>query len=146
MFGETNTGRNVKFYAETEDFRLKYAVIISKYRDQWVFCRHKERATWECPGGHREAGEEIDQTAHRELWEETGAEEFTLQKVCVYSVGKGTEETFGMLYYANIFKLGKLPDLEMERIEFFDDLPDRLTYPFIQPDLFRKVQALFPVS
>lgn len=51
-----------------------------------------------------------------------------------------------MLYYANIFKLGKLPDLEMERIEFFDDLPDRLTYPFIQPDLFRKVQALFPVS
>ena len=27
---------------------------------KWVFCRHKERNTWEIPGGHREMGEAIE--------------------------------------------------------------------------------------
>ncbi|MFR7445451.1 MAG: NUDIX domain-containing protein [Sellimonas intestinalis] len=42
--------------------------------------------TYEVPGGHREAGETIDETARRELYEETGATDFDLFPVCVYSV------------------------------------------------------------
>ncbi len=49
----------VKFYESIEDELLKFAVIISKAQGQYVFCRHKDRDTWEIPGGHREPLENI---------------------------------------------------------------------------------------
>ena len=63
----------VKFYNKIDDELLKFAVIISKYNGKWVFCKHKERETYEVPGGRREFGENIIDTAKRELKEETGA-------------------------------------------------------------------------
>lgn len=76
----------VKFYDTVEDALLKFAVIISKSNGKWVFCKHKERNTFEFPGGHRENKEDIFDTAKRELYEETGATEFTIKPICVYSV------------------------------------------------------------
>ena len=55
------------------------------------------------PGGHREAGEDILETAKRELQEETGAIKFEIKPICVYLViGKirvndTGEETFEVL-------------------------------------------------
>ena len=57
----------VKFYDTVDDALLKFAVIISKSNGKWVFCKHKERDTFEVPGGHREFGENIIETAKREL-------------------------------------------------------------------------------
>ena len=71
-----------------------------------VLVKHRERRTYEIPGSHREPGETIEETAARELKEETGAETFTLKPVSVYSVtGRNRvndtgEETYGMLFYA----------------------------------------------
>lgn len=65
----------VKFYDTVDDSLLKFAVIISQSNGKWVFCKHKERDTYEVPGGHREAGENILETAKRELQEETGADQ-----------------------------------------------------------------------
>lgn len=100
----------VEFCDFVEDKLLKFAVVLAKTEGKWVFCKHKDRDTYEVPGGHREPGEEIVETAKRELWEETGAKAFQLLPVCVYSVtGKtrvnedlGTEKTYGMLYAAQI--------------------------------------------
>ena len=75
----------VHFYETVADEKLKFAVIAARYRSKWVFCKHKERNTYEIPGGHRECGETIDDAARRELYEETGATDFELTKVCVYS-------------------------------------------------------------
>ena len=61
----------VKFYETIDDSLLKFAVIISKSCGKWVFCKHNERNTYEVPGGHREEGESILETAKRELHEET---------------------------------------------------------------------------
>ena len=47
----------VKFYDDIDDILLKFAVIISKANGKWVFCKHKERDTYEVPGGHREKDE-----------------------------------------------------------------------------------------
>ena len=80
----------VNFYAPdgVADERLKFAVIAARYEDKWIFCRHKDRNTWEIPGGHREAGEDIAQTARRELLEETGATEAKITPVAVYGVDR----------------------------------------------------------
>ena len=102
----------VKFYNIADDEKLKFAVIIARSGGKWVFCRHKDRSTLEIPGGHREPGETIAQTAGRELREETGAEEFTLKRVCIYSVtGRNRvnstgRESFGALYCAEITRFG----------------------------------------
>lgn len=131
----------VHFYEQVDDALLRFAVIVSKYQNRWVFCKHRERGTYECPGGRREAGEAIGDTARRELWEETGAVCFELRPVCVYSVAGDREESFGMLYYAEITRFGPLPALEIERVELFDDLPEAWTYPSIQPKLLEMAQA-----
>ena len=135
----------VNFYEEIEDKLLKFAVIVSRYQDKWVFCKHKDRTTYEVPGGHREEGEDIRETAVRELVEETGAVSYELHKVCVYSVDREEEaddkvkESYGMLFYAEIKEFGKLPDMEMEYIDFFEDIPKNLTYPLIQPALVERI-------
>ena len=134
----------VQFYDKVDDKLLKFAVIISKSNGKWVFCKHKERDTYEVPGGHRESGEQIDMTARRELQEETGAVDFTIEPVCVYSVtGKNRvndtgEEMCGMLYYAEINKFDDELDSEMEKVVLFDELPSEWTYPLIQPKLIEK--------
>ena len=71
----------VKFFDSIEDSLLKFAVIISKTNGKWVFCKHKERDTYEVPGGHREKNELISEAAERELREETGATEFTIKPI-----------------------------------------------------------------
>lgn len=132
----------IRFYDSVDDSLLKFAVIISKHKDKWVLCKHKERTTYEVPGGHREAGEEINDTAKRELYEETGAVEFDIRPVCVYSVTAPDNfdgvETFGMLYFADIKKFESELHSEIEKIELFDELPDNWTYPLIQPELLKE--------
>ncbi|MBR5519813.1 MAG: NUDIX domain-containing protein, partial [Clostridia bacterium] len=76
----------IRFYESCDDAKLKFAVIVAKRDGKYLFCRHHNRDTYELPGGHRELGETIDEAARRELIEETGAHEFTLEPICVYSV------------------------------------------------------------
>ena len=75
----------VKFYDNVADEFLKFAVIISKTDNKWVFCKHKERETYEIPGGHREPGESILETAKRELKEELGVSVEIVFKIGVVS-------------------------------------------------------------
>lgn len=134
----------VKFYDSVDDSLLKFAVIVAKSNGKWVFCKHKERDTYECPGGHREAGEAIDDTAKRELYEETGAIDYVIQPVCIYSVTAPDnfegKETFGKLYYAQIKSFEGELHSEIEKVELFDELPTNWTYPEIQPLLLKEVE------
>ena len=131
----------VRFYErdEVDDALLKFAVILSKSNGKWEICKHRERNTFECPGGHREPGENIDDTAKRELYEETGALEFEIKPICVYSVTDENnfsgEETFGMLYFADIKAFERELHSEIEKIILTSELPEKWTYPNIPPHL-----------
>ena len=116
-----------------------YVVIVSKYRGKYIWVQHKARSTWEIPGGHIESGETPDDAAKRELMEETGAMKFIIKPVCDYSVKIDDKEGISRLYIANIEELGPLPESEIRRIDFFDNMPSELTYPAIQPILFAEV-------
>lgn len=136
----------VKFYDNVDDSLLKFAVIIAKSNGKWVFCKHRDRDTYEVPGGHREDGEEILVTAKRELKEETGAVVFDIKPICVYSVKGKTrvnenlgDETFGMLYFADIVSFEALHS-EIEKILITDELVDNWTYPLIQPKLIEEAK------
>lgn len=110
----------VKIYETADDEKLRFAVIAARHNGNYVFRRHKERETLE-PGGRREQGGDIIETARRELREETGALDFTISPVCAYSVTGSNRlnecgaERIGMLFCA-----------------------ENLTYREIQPILFEE--------
>lgn len=61
-----NESIDVKFYDSIEDTKIKFAVIAAQYNGKWVFCKHRERTTFEISGGWREPGETISDAAKRE--------------------------------------------------------------------------------
>lgn len=132
--------KEVRFYDEADDGKLKFAVILARSGGKWVFCRHRDRTTLEIPGGRREPGERIEETASRELREETGAAAFSIRPVCIYSVVRDdAEESFGALYAAEITSFEKELHSEIEKIILLDNPPEsNWTYPDIQPHLLKE--------
>lgn len=126
-----------------EDDKLLFAVIMTKFNGKWIYVRHKDRNTLEIPGGHREKDENINDTAARELYEETGATKFNLTPVCVYAVERDENveytESYGQLFYAEVEELDSLLHFEISEVKLFDNIPEKLTYPLIQPFLHNKV-------
>lgn len=108
-------------------------IVVFDSAGRLVLCRHKERSTWETPGGHIEPGETPAEAAARELFEETGIAPKGLTAVADYEV----DGVAGRLYTADIATRSPLPDLEIAETTTSDALPDNLTYPAITPILVR---------
>ena len=121
----------------------KYVVIIAKYCNKWILCKHKKRDTWETAGGHIESGETPLDAARRELFEETGAVSFDIKPIFDYWAGDEISWANGMVLYAEIRELNDIPESEMEKIECFETLPLNLTYQDITPKLFRHLEHNF---
>lgn len=130
----------VEFHrAEPFNISLAYVVIAARHNSQWMFVRHKERSTYEIPGGHIESGEDYIAAAKRELYEETGAKNFALDFVSIYTVTTDEKFSGGYLFFADVKELSTLPDYEMAEVVLMDQLPENLTYPLIQPHLFNRM-------
>ncbi|MBQ7774463.1 MAG: NUDIX domain-containing protein [Lachnospiraceae bacterium] len=124
---------------ELQDY--KYVVVLSHYKGKILLSRHKDRTTWETQGGHIEAGETPLEAAKRELYEEAGAVQFTIESLCDYWAGRPElrRGAGGVVFVAEITELGALPESEMAEVRMFDSLPENLTYPDITPKLFAQL-------
>ena len=129
------------FFPKEASGEMRYSVTAAKHRGKWVFVRHKDRDTFELPGGHIEPGEEPEDAARRELREESGAKKFELWPVAPYAVMRGDDTSCGLLAFAAIDSFDEIPeDFEMAERTFFDDAPDNLTYPTIVPKLIARAE------
>lgn len=133
----------VKFYDPVliPGGKLVYSVITARFKGKWMLVRHIDRNTWEIPGGHIEDDETPEEAASRELKEETGATEFNLACIATYSVTKDGKTGFGRLFFAEVFRIGEIPDIsEIAECKLMNGLAQKLTYPDIQPVLFKEVK------
>lgn len=122
--------------ASVDDSKLSYVVMGARHLGKWIFVRHRDRQTWEMPAGHIEPGEDPRDAAIRELYEEAGVSNSSLELITDYSVTSDGETGFGRFYLAEVKKLEALPDHEIEEIKLSPDLPAYLTYPEVQTLLF----------
>ena len=121
---------------------FKYVVVFSRMNGQWLFSRHRKRDTWETQGGHIELGETPLDAAKRELYEESGATQFTIVPAFDYWAADDEGSSVGVVFLADITELGPLPDSEMAEVRAFDSLPENVTYPAITPMLFEQIKTL----
>lgn len=122
----------------------KFVVILSHMDGKYLLSRHKARMTWETQGGHIEPGETPLEAAKRELWEESGALEYTIEPLCDYWAADDSGSATGAVFRAEITKLGLLPESEMAEVRLFEALPENLTYPHIASVLFAYEAKQYP--
>jgi len=118
----------------------RFVVIFSRCRDQWLYCRAKERDTYETAGGHVEPGETPLEAAKRELFEETGAVRFDIRPAFDYSVHGPAGDSNGQAFFAQIQELGPLPNYEMAEVRLFDTIPEKMRFPRLLPLIYDMLQ------
>ncbi len=104
----------------------KFSYVIAFSDDKFVMVRHKERA-WEMPGGRVQRGENYEQAAVREFFEETG--------MTVEIVGQVPEKrSYGRVFVGFVRSrlLPKAPDYKIAEVKEFSDLPSDLSFPEVE--------------
>ncbi len=131
----------VRFFHPDADEPITYtfAIIASLYEGKWIWVRKKGFDSWELPAGHVEPDEQVVDAAKRELFEETGALNYSLEPVVSYEGTWKGRNIFGGIFLARITELGVLPDYEIAEIAFFERIPKTLTYPGMQQVFFEYV-------
>ncbi|WP_350300366.1 RNA deprotection pyrophosphohydrolase [Peribacillus frigoritolerans] len=113
-----------------------HVFVLSRYKGSWVLTKHRERGL-EFPGGKREEGESIEETAIREVYEETGGLVGQLQFLGQYKVHHPVKPFVKSIYYAALRGVEKKQNyLETDGPVFLEALPDILgeEFSFIMKD------------
>ncbi|RRN71989.1 nucleoside triphosphatase YtkD [Peribacillus simplex] len=134
-FFDTN-GYKVEFSEDPVFGESWHVFVLSRYKGRWVLTKHRERGL-EFPGGKREAGESIEETAIREVYEETGGLVGELLFLGQYKVHDPVKPIVKSIFYANLREVKKKEDyLETDGPIFLEVLPAVLgeEFSFIMKD------------
>ena len=98
---------------------------------------------WSIPSGQKEAGEDIEACAKRELWEETGYRSDSLKPLAEIQDMDDTHELYSLSVFWDCYDdAQKLQCLEGQELRFilYENRNQYSTPPFI-PDLWRRAIA-----
>lgn len=79
----------------------RHVLVICQYKDQWLLTNHRIRGL-EFPGGKVENGESLEETAKREVMEETGAILSELHFIGEYEVTDNEEAFVKAIFYGGV--------------------------------------------
>ena len=114
----------------TDVGQIEFVNCIAHQENQILFCKWRDNDFWVLPGGRAEPGETAEETAHRELLEETGATLKNLEVLCYIHCFMYNLEYWGLVYLGEIKTLGSPLDLEeVSEARLFSYLPENPSKP-----------------
>ncbi|HEY32680.1 MAG TPA: NUDIX hydrolase [Dehalococcoidia bacterium] len=131
---------------------LLITFMAIRHENNFLLVHHRERQTWELPGGHIEGAESARDCAVRELLEETGqrAEHLDFRAVLKYHAPPDNRIYLGIhhgIYYGTLFS-GELPspvpfreNEEISQITFWDGETDIGYIDEIDKKVIRLIQT-----
>jgi 8-oxo-dGTP diphosphatase len=87
----------------------KHVLVICQYEGDWLLTKHKIRGH-EFPGGKMEPGESLEDTANREVYEETGALLNELIKIGEYRVTDSKGSFVKAVFWGKVKRINKKSD------------------------------------
>ena len=127
---------------------INYVRMVTKHNGNFVLPFHKKSQKWDWVGGFVEKGENPLEAAKRELFEETGAVDFDIFPVFDHESFNedGTHFNNARTYFVIVHEFSDLLDgSEMEKIGFFDKIPDDFRYNGnreAQTEFFKRIEKL----
>ena len=105
--------------------QIEFVNCIAHQQNRILFCKWRDENIWVVPGGRVEPGETAEETAHRELLEETGATLQNLEVLCYIHCFMYNLEYWGIAYLGEIKALGSPTDLnEVSEAKLFSSFPE----------------------
>ncbi|WP_240420801.1 NUDIX domain-containing protein [Paenibacillus periandrae] len=104
-------------------------LIFAFYKGKLVLVKHHCRG-WELPGGNREEGESVTQTVIREMYEETGGELDSIERIGQYLIFEEARLVFVKnIYISKVSVLRELPSgFETNGVMLLDTIPKQLEF------------------
>ena len=111
---EEQDGYMLLYFGEppTDVGKIEFVNCLTYQHNEILFCKWRDNDIWTLPGGRAEPGETAEETAHRELLEETGATLKNLEVLCYIHCFMLNLEYWGIAYLGEIEALGNPLDLE----------------------------------
>ena len=114
----------------TDIGEIEFVNCVAYQQNHILFCKWRDSNIWTLPGGRTEPGETVEETAYRELLEETGATFKNPEVLCYIHCFMFNSEYWGIAYLGEIEALGKPLDLnEISEARLFLHFPENLTKP-----------------
>ena len=129
---EEQDGHMFLYFGEppTDVGKIEFVNCVAHRQNQILFCKWRDNDIWTLPGGRTEPGESAEETAHRELLEETGATFKNPEVLCYIHCFMFNSEYWGIAYLGEIETLGKPLDLnEVSEARLFASFPENLSEP-----------------